>query len=101
MKFTFLKLKKKNLPPLQSLRPPIFNTNLSWFMTLSLCLVIFIITTLIGLKLFYSQYFETYKNEKSAVNYENLININRLKSTIEKRNEFTNKQISLPRDPSL
>jgi len=101
MKFTFLKLKRNSLPSLRSLRPLVFDTDLFWFASLSLCLVIFIVTALIGFKLLYSQYFETYKQSKPTENYENLININRLKSAIDKRNSFINQQISLPRDPSL
>jgi len=101
MKFTFLKLKKNNLPPLKSLRPPIFDTNLFWFLSLGLCVVIFLITAFIGFKLLYSQYFESYKESKSPENYEELISINQLRDAINKRNEFINQQISLPRDPSL
>ena len=101
MKFIFLKLKRNSLPSLRSLRPPIFNTDLSWFVILGLCFTIFLTIALIGFKLLYSQYFESYKESKSTENYENLININRLKSTIDTRNNFINKQISLPRDPSL
>ncbi len=101
MKFNFLKLKKDNPPPLESLRPRIFNIDLFWFRSLGLCLVILIITAFIGFKLLYSQYFESYKESESAGDFENLININALKSAIEKRNNFINKEASLSRDPSL
>jgi hypothetical protein len=101
MKFTFLKLKKNNLPPLKSLRPPIFDTNLFWFLSLGLCVVIFLITAFIGFKLLYSQYFESYKESGPAENYEELINIDQLRDVINKRNGFINQQISLPHDPSL
>ena len=101
MKFNFLKLKKDNLPPLKSLRPQIFNVDLFWFASLGLALVIFIITAFIGFKLFYSQYFETYKQSASGENFESLINIDKLKSTIQKRSDLISKPVSLPKDPSL
>jgi len=101
MKLPFLKLKKDNLPPLGSLRPKLFDTELFWFSCLGLCFLIFLTTAFIGLSLFYSQYFETYKKSNSTENFENLISIDRLKGAIEKRNTFINQQISLPRDPSL
>ncbi len=102
MKFTFLKfIKRNNLPPLKSLRPQVFRTDFFWFMALALALAIFIITALIGFKLFYSQYFESYKQSKPDENLENLINIKRIKTAIEKRNSFINKEVSLPSDPSI
>lgn len=99
--FNFLKLKKDNTPSLKSLRPKIFNVNLYWFLALGLCSIIFVAASIIGFNLFYSQYYESYKNKKPAENFENLININQLKNAVEKRNEFINKQISFPADPSL
>jgi uncharacterized membrane protein len=101
MKFNFLKFKRNNLPPLQSLRPRIFNADLLWFISLGAALVIFIITAFIGLKLFYSQYFESYKQSRTGENFENLININRLKNTVESRNNLINKKTLLSQDPSL
>lgn len=101
MKFNFLKFRKKNLPSLESLQPPIFDINLFWFASLGLFLIIFIITAFVGFKFFYSQYFESYKDTKLTENFENIINIDRLKKAINKRNDFINKEISLPRDPSL
>jgi len=101
MKFAFLKFKKNRLPSLKSLRPPIFDVDLFWFASLGLCLVILLATALVGFELLYSQYFETYKNSKPIENYSNLININRLKTAVRERNNFTNKEISLPRDPSF
>ena len=101
MKFNFLKLKRKGRPSLESLRPPIFDTDLFWFASLGLGLVILIITALIGLNLFYSQYFKNYKESTTAENFENLINIDKLKNVVEKRNNFINQEIPLPKDPSL
>jgi len=100
MKFTFLKFKKKGLPSLKSLQPQIFDVDLAWFGLLGLCLIILIITILVGFNLFYSQYFESYK-QSGSIDVENIMNINKLKSAIDKRNTFINEQISLPRDPSL
>jgi hypothetical protein len=100
-KFNLLKLNKDKLPPLKSLRPKIFDVDLYWYASLGLVLVIFLITAFIGFKLFYSQYFETYKQSSSSQNFENLINIERLKSAIQKRSDLINKPISFPKDPSL
>jgi hypothetical protein len=101
MKLTFLKFKKNSLPPLTSLRPKIFNIDLFWFASLGLCFVILVITALIGFNFFYSQYFETYKQSGPAENFQNIINIDQLKNTIQKRNNFINASSTLPRDPSL
>ena len=100
MKFTFLKFKKNNLPPLKSLRPQIFDVDTLWFASLGLFWIIFIIMAFVGFKLFYSQYSESYKTS-SLENSENIVNINGLNSAIEKRNVFLNEQVILPRDPSL
>jgi len=100
MKFNFLKFKKDNSPSLESLKVEIFNVDKFWFMTLVLCFVILLVTALVGFKLFYSLYFESYKNS-AAENFGNLINVERLKSAVENRNNFINEQISLPRDPSI
>lgn len=101
MKIDFLKFKKPSLPSLKSLRPQIFNTDLFWFGALGVALFIFIVTGLIGFKLFYSQYFESYKNGQSTENIENTMNLNKLKNAILKRNNLINQEISLPRDPSM
>jgi anionic cell wall polymer biosynthesis LytR-Cps2A-Psr (LCP) family protein len=101
MKFTFLKFKKKSSPSLKSLQPQIFDTDLFWFKVLGLCLLILIITALIGFSFFYSQYFESYKKSESTEDVEKIMSISKLKGAIENRNIFINKQISLPRDPSL
>ena len=100
MKFNFLKFKRDNKPSLESLRPKIFDTNLFWFLTLGLCLIVFIITFAVGLKLFYSQYFESYKKNKPVENSESIINMSKLKSAIEKRNNIINKEIPLLVNPS-
>ncbi|MEK7669497.1 MAG: hypothetical protein AAB350_02840 [Patescibacteria group bacterium] len=56
---------------------------------------------LVGFKLFYSQYIEDYKKSTITENLDSLINVNKLKSVIEKRNNFINKEISLPPYPSI
>jgi hypothetical protein len=101
MKFTFLKKKKDRLPTAKSLRPPIFDIDLFWFASLSVGFVILLITAFISFKLSYSQYFESYKVSKSPENYENLINVSKLKSTISERDDFVKQEISIPKDPSL
>lgn len=101
MKLNFLKFKKPSLPSLKSLRPQIFDVDLFWFVALGLFLIIFIITTLIGFKLFYSEYYESYKQIKSSENIENIMGIDKLKKAILKRNDFLNQKISLSKDPSM
>ena len=100
MKLTFLKFKKNENPSLSFLRPPVFNVRKYWAMTLGLSLLIFIVTALIGAKLFYIGYFETYKKQKTE-NYQNIINVKRIKSAVDKRNDFIKTEASLPIDPSL
>ncbi|MFA6269615.1 MAG: hypothetical protein WC657_00165 [Candidatus Paceibacterota bacterium] len=101
MKFNLLKLKKKSVPTLKSLRANILDVDSYWLLSLGVFFVIFLVVTFIGLKLFYAQYFESYKKSGSVENYENLINVDKLKNAIEKRNVYINKEISLPRDPSM
>jgi hypothetical protein len=101
MKFAFLKKKKDRLPSLKSLRPPVFDVDLFWFAGLGAGFVVLLITAFVSFKLSYSQYFESYKVLKSPENYENPIDINKLERTINKRNDFINQKISLPKDPSL
>lgn len=101
MKFTFLKFKKNDLPPLKSLRPQIFDTDLFWYLSLGLCFLLFLIMALVGFNLAYAQYFESYKSSVPVEDLGNIINAERLKGAIEKRNQFINQQVSLPRDPSV
>ncbi len=101
MKFTFFTFKKDNAPKPTSLRPSVFRTDLFWFLSLGLFAIILVITGTIGFRLFYEGYFESYKQEIPKDTFENLINIDRLKTTIEKRSDFINQKISLPNDPSF
>jgi hypothetical protein len=101
MKLNIFKFTKDNLPPLESLRPQIFNADLYWFACLGLGFSVFTITALIGLQLFYSQYFETYKKNKPSENLQNIINVESLKSAVEKREAFVNQKVYLPKDPSI
>ena len=66
---------KESLPSLKSLRPKIFDIDKSWFMGLGLCFLILFVAAFIGFKIFYNQYFETYKNVKSSESYDNIINV--------------------------
>ncbi|MEK7635120.1 MAG: hypothetical protein AAB446_01670 [Patescibacteria group bacterium] len=101
MKFTFSKFKKDLTPSLKSLRPPIFDIETFWFMSLSIGFIIFLVTALVGFKFLYDQYFGNYKISVPSENYENIINIKSLESAINKRNTFVNQETLLPRDPSL
>src|SRR3989344_2125755 len=101
MKFNFLKLKKKGLPSLKSLKPQIFDIDLFWFVSLGLFLIIVFITSLVGFKLFYSLYTKSYKDTRSTESFKNIINVDKLNGAIEKRNNFINQEISIPKDPSI
>lgn len=100
MKTLFWK-QKNNLPSLKSLRPAIFDVDLFWFLSLGLGLVILIITGVIGGKLLYAQYFESYKKEGTQQNYGDVININRLKTAIRERTNFLDQPTPELPDPSL
>lgn len=100
MKLTFLKLNRDKSPSLKSLRPQLFNINLLWFICLGVILIILIIMALIGFNFFHYQYYEDYKNI-TPFESTDLINIEKLKNVIEKRDGFINKEISLPPDPSF
>ena len=100
MKLNFLKLNKDKSLSLKSLRPQLFNINLLWFICLGVILIIIIIMALIAYKFFHYQYFEDYK-KVTPFEGSNLINVEKLKNVIEIRNNFINKEISLPPDPSL
>lgn len=96
------KFKKTRSPSLKSLQPQIFNMDRLWFSALGVFLLILVITGLIGFWLFYSQYTESYKKEtESTGNFENIMHISKLRNAIEKRNNFINAEISVPKDPSL
>lgn len=101
MKFLFLKFKKNDVPLLSSLRSRLFDTDKFWFLSLSLFFIIFIITAVIGFKLFYGIYFENYEKAQITETSDDLINITRLKSSIQKRADFITASTTLPRDPSL
>lgn len=100
MKLNFLKLKRnKQLSP-KSLRSPLFNIDYFWFVCLGVVSILLLMMALIGYNFFHYQYFENYKKPTSFESSD-LINIERLNSTIERRNNFINKEISLPPDPSF
>lgn len=92
---------KENLPSLKTLRPKIFDIDKSWFMGLGLSFLILLVTAFIGFKLFYGQYFETYRNVKPSENYDNIIDTSRLGNVIDKRIGFINKERVSLEDPSL
>lgn len=101
MTFNFSKFKKDKTPSLKSLKSEIFNVNLAWFSALSVSFILLIIMAFVGFKLFYFQNTEGYKQVQSDENFENLVNISRLKSVVQKRVEFMSQQPQLPRDPSI
>lgn len=101
MTLSFLKFKKERLPQLGALRPLIYKSEAYWFYALGLCLAILLIAGFIGGKIFYSQYFESYKKAGSNEDYGSIIRLKALKQAIEKRSEFMNRDLVAPSDPSL
>lgn len=83
------------------MRPKLFDVNSRWFAALGLSLLITAVGILIGFKLFYSQYFESYKKSAPTESFENIIDIQRLKSAIEKRENFIKQQLPSLKDPSV
>jgi hypothetical protein len=99
--FNFLKTKKNRIPSLKSLRPPLFSVDFFWFGSLGIAITIFLIAAFVGFRFWYAQYFETYKQSQPTETYDSLINVDRLKSATQKRSNFLNQPLSLPKDPSL
>lgn len=94
------KSKKDSLPPLSSLRPPIFDVSLFWFLSLIIALVIVVVTVAAGFWLMYAQDMEDYQN-LSSESYQSPINVSRLETVVGQRNLFLDAESQLPRDPSL
>lgn len=101
MNFNFSKFKREKVLSPKSLKPKNFDVDFYWFVALGVCSLVFLAMAFVGAKLFYNQYFETYKENKLTVNIEELLNINQLKTAVEKRNELINKEFAPSRDPSL
>ena len=97
----FSKSKKEKAPTSSSLRPDLYNINSHWFLGLLLLFILFAATLLVGLKFFYDEFGESYKNVQSDTNPESLINVSRLKSAIMKREALINSTSTVPRDPSM
>lgn len=100
MKFNFLNFKKDKTPALKSLKPRIFNVNLFWFASLTTFFLIFVITAVVGLDLFYCQYSDE-GSESVTENFEEAVNIKGLENAVDKRGAAINAETKLPRDPSL
>ncbi len=101
-KITALFLKPKTrVPRPSSLRPPIFNSERIWFMMLGLCGAVLLAMVFIGGKMFYSQYFESYKKSGSLEDFENLINVKDLVGAIEQRQNLLDQEIPVSPNPSL
>lgn len=100
MKFSFSKFNKNHLPSPETLRPKVFEVNKFWFLGLGLSIFVFLVVAFVGLKLFYNQYFKNQNELKFTENVENLMNIDRLKKAVEKRNIFINTQLPATNDPA-
>lgn len=101
MKFSILRFKKNSIPSLSSIRPAIFDVSHFWFVSLIVFFAIFFITMAIGFKLFYYGYNEDYKKKTPVEEFQNLIDINKLKTAVEKRNQLITASSTIPRDPSF
>ncbi len=95
------KFKKNSAPAISSLRPLIFNQTKHWSLILVLFFLILFVTAIVGFNLFRSVYTESYKKDIPLISGEELINAKRLKSAVDKRKEFLNQPVSLPKDPSM
>ena len=100
MKFLTLKFNKVSQPSLESLRPPLFNIGSFWLLCLALFVVVVLLTSFVGFDLFYKEYKEDHQ-EVSDESADELINVSRLKSVIEKRSNFINTEVPKLMDPSL
>lgn len=98
MKLNFLN--KNKLPKIGTLRPPLFNAEKYWRLALLSFVVIFITTALIGLKFFHAVYFETYKEKIIIENPTSLLNLNNLKTAVDRRSAYILESPIIPPDPS-
>lgn len=93
--------KKEAKPDLSHLRPLLFDIKFYWALCLVILLVIIGVTALIGAMIFYDEYTENYKINSNDQSTGNLINTERLKSLINKRNDFINQPGPILKDPSI
>src|SRR3989344_6274732 len=102
MKLSLLKFfKKDKLPSIDSLQSRIFKIEFLWFVSLCVGFLVFVVMVFVGVRIWYSQYFETYKQAGVGENIENIINVAKLKNIVEEREVFINEKISIPTDPSF
>ena len=101
MKFLTFKSKKDATPSLESLRPPLFDVDSAWVNCILVFFLVILIGAFVGFRFFYYEYNEDYKEESGEENFDNLINVDRLKNSIEKRNSLINQPTPAIRDPSV
>jgi|SRR3989344_2459545 len=101
MKIALPKFKRNSKPDLNSLHQPIFDVTGRWFLLLGIFVLMLIVVALIGLKLFYSVFFENYKNTDPASDTRENINTTVLLRASKDRRAFLAEPFSAPRDPSL
>lgn len=101
MRIKFWDSKNNKTPSLKSLRPPIFNVKIRWFLDLAIGIFIILVTGFIGIRFFYIVYFESYKKSDIPNDFGTIINVSRMQSVIEKRNDFLNTQAPSIPDPSV
>ncbi len=100
MKFLNFKFGKNKVPKLSSIKPVIFDVNQKWFILLALSSIIFIVTALVALNLFRMMYLETYKTTSAPEDINGLLNIDKLKSSIERRETSRTQAFEAPQDPA-
>lgn len=101
MKFLNFTSKKDTKPALGRFRPMLFDIKFYWGVCLLLFILIIVITAVIGSMIFYSEYTEDYKVNSEGSNTGNLINTEKLKNLINKRNDFINQPVPILKDPSI
>ncbi|MEK7642672.1 MAG: hypothetical protein AAB392_02650 [Patescibacteria group bacterium] len=98
LKFEF----KKSTPKLGSLHKNLFNPSTFWAISLVGTGIVIILGSIVGVQYFRSVYFENYKNVTDvSSSVESEMNIAGLENNIQRRNALIQKQIVIPKDPSI
>lgn len=77
------------------------NVQKYWFLSMLVFVLVFLITGIIALNLFYSVYYENYKNTNSDDKVTSEVDIGSLKKVIDKRSELLNQPTPTIKNPSL
>lgn len=101
MKIFGLKSKSSKKVSIKSLRPSIFDSEGAWLKSLFIFFLIIFVTGILGFWLFYISYSGGYKREGVPENFENLLDVDKLKKVAENRINSVSEDKLLPEDPSI